>query len=42
MEKCKNCNCEAHCPEPCYECKKCKKCNCSVCNKKRPDVEIVQ
>jgi len=32
MEKCKNCNCEAHCPETCHNCK-CKKCDCSVCKK---------
>ena len=32
MEKCKNCKCDAHCPEPCFECK-CKKCDCKHCNK---------
>jgi len=34
MEKCKNCNHDAHCPEVCSmeECT-CKKCNCSVCTK---------
>ena len=32
MEKCKNCKCDAHCPEPCFECK-CKKGDCKHCNK---------
>jgi len=45
MEPCKNCKCEAHCPETCYNCE-CKKCDCSVCDKPRPKVktgdEIVQ
>jgi len=45
MEKCKNCKCEAHCPETCFKCD-CKKCDCSVCEKPRPKVktgdEIVQ
>jgi len=45
MEKCKNCKCEAHCPETCMNCK-CKKCDCSICDKPRPKVktgdEIVQ
>ena len=31
-EKCKNCECDAHCPETCFDCK-CKKCDCSTCNK---------
>ena len=44
-EECKNCKCDAHCPETCMNCK-CKKCDCSVCEKPRPNVktgdEIVQ
>jgi hypothetical protein len=31
-EKCKNCECDAHCPETCFDCQ-CKKCDCSTCNK---------
>ena len=41
MENCKNCNCEAHCPETCTSCK-CKKCDCSACEKERPDHKIIQ
>ncbi len=34
MENCKNCKCDAHCPEVCFDCK-CKECNCSTCNKEK-------
>ena len=36
MEKCKNCNNDAHCPEPFYDKdgkKICNKCDCSACER---------
>ncbi len=41
MEDCRNCKCEAHCPETCSNCD-CKKCDCSACEKERPDHKIIQ
>ena len=41
MEDCRNCKCEAHCPETCSNCD-CKKCDCSACEKERHDHKIIQ